>query len=304
MSFGYLSVNQAVQAAAIPARRKAGRSELSLLVEGLALFALMAWLYWSVAARLVAQWWSDPNFSHGFFVPVFSGFLIWRNRDRLRAITPKPSDWGLAFVGLALFLLVIGVLGAELFLSRISLLIMLGGVTVYFLGWHFFRALLFPWALLLLMIPLPVLVMNEITVPLQFLASKIAATLLPLAGVPVFREGNIINIPAMPLEVAEACSGIRSLISLLTLAIMYGYLFERRVLVRVGLALASIPIAVAANSLRIFVTGILVQHLGPEAAAGFFHGFSGWVVFVASLLMIFALHRLVGAIPRQREQPS
>jgi exosortase len=179
------------------------------------------------------------------------------------------------------------------FLSRISLLLLIAGLVIFFRGWHSFRAVLFPWAFLFLMIPIPEIVFSQITFPLQILASKVAALLLPLLGVPVLREGNIINLPAMPLEVVEACSGIRSLLSLVTLAIIYGYLVETRTWVRVTLALASIPIAVAANSLRIVGTGLLVQYWDPDKAEGFFHIFSGWLVFVVALAMLFLFHRLL-----------
>jgi len=193
----------------------------------------------------------------------------------------------------ALSVLVVGVLGAELFLSRISLLLLIAGLVIFFHGWHLFRAVLFPWAFLVLMIPIPTIVLSQITFPLQMLTSKVAALLLPIAGVPVLREGNVIHLPAMSLEVAEACSGLRSLLSLATLAIIYGYLAETRIWVRVVLALASIPIAVAANSLRIVGTGLLVQYWDPDKAEGFFHTFSGWLVFVVSLAMLFLLHWLL-----------
>ncbi len=189
----------------------------------------------------------------------------------------------------ALAVLLAGVLGAELFLSRISLLLLIAGLVVFFRGWHSFRPFFFPWAFLFLMIPIPEIVFGQITFPLQILASKVAALLLPLLGVPVLREGNIINLPAMPLEVVEACSGIRSLLSLVTLAIIYGYLVETRTWARVTLALASIPIAVAANSLRIVGTGLLVQYWDPDKAEGFFHiifrlaGFCGGAGYAFSL---------------------
>jgi exosortase len=154
------------------------------------------------------------------------------------------------------------------------------------------------------MIPIPAIVFSQITLPLQMLASKLAAGTLPICGVPVLREGNIINLPAMPLEVAQACSGIRSLMSLMTLAIMYGYLVESRVWVRVALAVASIPIAVAANGLRIVGTGLIVQYWDPEKAEGFFHLFSGWLVFVFSLLMLFALHRSFMLLQRKWERAA
>jgi exosortase len=255
--------------------------------------AILLWLYYPTLTRLVTQWWSDPNFSHGFFVPLFSAFVIWQERSRLASLSLHPSWWGLLFLGAGLCLLIVGQLGAELFLSRVSLVIVLGSLIVLFCGWSFFRALLFPWAFLLLMIPIPAIVFNQITFPLQLLASKVASTTLPWMGVPVLREGNVIILPAMALEVAEACSGIRSLMSLATLAVIYGYLMERKVAVRVLLALASIPIAVAANSLRIVGTGLLVQYWDPEKAEGFFHEFSGWLIFVVSLVMLYLLHRIV-----------
>jgi exosortase len=188
-------------------------------------------------------------------------------------------------------MLLVGTFGAELFLSRVSLIVLMSGMVIFFLGCAMFRAVLFPLCFLILMIPIPAIVFSQITLPLQMLASKVAAGALPVCGVPVLREGNIINLPAMPLEVAQACSGIRSLMSLTTIAIIYGYLIERVTWVRVGLALASVPIAVAANGLRIVGTGLIVQYWDPDKAEGFFHIFSGWLVFVFSLLMLLALHR-------------
>lgn len=258
-----------------------------------ALAALLLWLYALTLDHLLRQWWHDPNFSHGFFVPLFSGFVIWQERHRLARVALQPSWSGLFSLALGLCLLVVGQMGAELFLSRASLLLVLSGLIVLFLGWSFFRAVLFPWAFLLLMIPIPAIVFNQITFPLQLLASRLASGLLSSLGVPVLREGNVIVLSAMALEVAEACSGIRSLMSLATLAIIYGYLMERRVVTRVLLAVAALPIAVAANSLRIVGTGLLVQYWDPEKAEGFFHLFSGWLIFVVSLFMLYFLHRVV-----------
>jgi exosortase len=266
--------------------------------------ALLLWVYHATLAHLVGQWWNDPNFSHGFFVPLFSAFVVWQERPRLASLTQRPSWWGLPVLGFGLCVLIVGQMGAELFLSRLSMLIVLAGLIVLFLGWNFMRALLFPWAFLLLMIPIPAIVFNQITFPLQLLASKVASTTLPWMGVPVLREGNVIILPAMALEVAEACSGIRSLMSLATLAVIYGYLMERRVAVRTVLALASIPIAVAANSLRIVGTGLLVQYWDPEKAQGFFHEFSGWLIFVISLVLLYLLHAALRIVWRDKEAES
>jgi exosortase len=266
--------------------------------QSVALLLLVAWLYASILTRLFLQWVGpnrDPNFEHGIFVPLFALFLLWQDRKKLQAIAPAPSWAGLPLLVLALLMLVLGVLGAELFFSRSSLLVLLAGLVLLFRGRAFFRAIFFPWAFLILMIPIPTLVLQQITFPLQILASRLATGLLKLAGVPVLRQGNMIVLAALPLNVAEACSGIRSLLTLVTLAIVYGCLMESRKWVRVALALLAVPIAVAANSFRIFGTGLLVQYWNPEKAEGFFHTFSGWLIFVVALIMLFAVH---GAISR------
>ena len=264
---------------------------------------LIAWLYLPIITHLAAQWWHDPNFSHGFFVPAFSAYVVWQDRVRLASLSPKPSWWGLPIILFGLIMLVLGDLGAELFLSRTSLLVLIAGLVTFLLGWNYLRAVFFPLAFLILMIPVPAIVFNQITFPLQLIASRIASTVLPALGVPVLREGNIIGLPLMQLEVAEACSGIRSLMSLTTLAIIYGYVMESRIWTRVVLALASLPIAVATNSLRIVGTGLLVQYWDPDKAEGFFHAFSGWLIFVMSLIMLFLFHYFLRMVlPAKSEQ--
>jgi exosortase len=259
-------------------------------------FALLAcvlvYLYGSIFSRLASQWSHDANFSHGFFVPAFALYVLWDRRETLARVDRQPAWSGLWLLLSGLLCLIVGVTGAELYLSRVSIVPVLGGLVVLFLGWRFLRAAAFPWLFLLLMIPPPALVFNQITFPLQIFASEAAANLLPLLGVPVLREGNVIHLPAMALEVAEACSGIRSLMSLVTLAVMYGYVLENRRSVRVLLVLAAVPIAVAANSLRIVGTGLLVQYWDPDKAEGFFHTFSGWIIFVVSILLLFAVRRI------------
>ena len=264
--------------------------------------ALMMAVYWRVLAKLVTDWWQIPDFSHGFLVPIFAGYLVWVKRNALRNTRVAPSWVGVAVIALALLVLLLGVYGAELFLSRISLVILLAGLVLCFGGRQLLKELRFPLLVLLLAIPIPSIIFNEITIPLQTLASKLASALLPLFGVPVLREGNVIELPSMKLEVAEACSGIRSLISLFTLSIFYGYFLERSFLRRTVLALASIPIAIAANALRILGTGLCVQYWDPDKAQGFFHEFSGLVMFLVSLGCLFLVHRLMRLIPARGRQ--
>jgi exosortase len=260
----------------------------------------LLWLYGPTLAHLIAQWWHDPNFSHGFFVPLFSAFVVWQERDRLARIPILPSWSGLALLGAGLCVFIVGQLGAELFLARSSLLLVLAGLIVLFLGWNYFRALLFPLAFLVLMIPIPAIIFNQIAFPLQLLVSKIATAILPLLGVPVLREGNVLHLPLMDLEVARACSGMRSLMSLVTLSIIYGYLLEKRLWVRWLLALASVPIAIVANSARIIGTGLMVQYWDTDKAEGPFHAFWGVAVFLISLVLFYALHALIQFLSPQR----
>jgi exosortase D (VPLPA-CTERM-specific) len=267
----------------------------------LVLGALTLWLYWSTLGRLVHQWVHDPDFSHGFFVPLFSGFVIWQSYGRLARIPRRPSWIGLIPLVAGLGVLIVGRLGAEIFLERSSLLLVLAGIVILFLGLDLFRAVVFPWAFLLLMIPIPAIVLNEIKFPLQLLASQVAATVLPWLGVPVLREGNIINLAAMPLEVADACSGIRSLMSLVTLGIIYGYLMDKRLWVRWLLACAAVPITVFANDIRIVGTGLLVEYWNPEAAEGYYHTSWGVLIFVISLLTLYALHAGIRRVWPDRE---
>ena len=277
----------------------AGRSRLLsglLPFQGWSLLLLVLWLYHSILYNLVAQWFQDPNFSHGIFVPFFSLYVLWHDRAKFRNLKTAPSWLGFPLILLALAMLVLGVLGVELFTSRVSFLILIAGLIILFRGWAWFRAVLFPWAFLILMIPLPTLILQKFTFPLQILASKLSTLMLQIVGVPVLREGNVIVLAAMPLEVAEACSGIRSLLSLVTLAIIYGYLMENRNWVRIVLACAAVPIAVFANSFRIFGTGLLVQYWDPDKAEGFFHTFQGWLIFVVSLLLLFAFHRFINLL--------
>jgi exosortase len=261
-----------------------------------AIAVLLVILYYRVGIKLVHDWYTIPDYSHGFLVPFFAAFLVWDKRKLLSA-TPIKQTWaGIALVVFSIVVLILGVYGVELFTARMSFIFLLTGLIWTFFGWAMVRALQFPLLVLLLAIPFPAIVFNQITFPLQLLASKIASDILPVLGVPTIHEGNVIELPIMKLEVAEACSGIRSLMSLFTLAVFYGYFLERTTRRRVILALASIPIAVTANVARIVGTGLCVQYWDPDKALGFFHEFSGWVMFVISLACLYLVHRAMKLI--------
>jgi exosortase len=262
---------------------------------------LLIGIYYRIAGKLIFDWYDLPDYSHGFLVPLFALFLVWNKRETIRS-TPVTQSWkGISLILIGIVVLILGVYGADLFLSRISFLFILSGLIWTLLGREMLKELKFPILVLLLAIPFPQIVFNQITFPLQLLASKLASAVLPLFGVPVLHEGNIIELPAMRLEVAEACSGIRSLMSLFTLAIFYGYFIEKSTARRVILALASIPIAVIANAARITGTGLCVQYWDPDKAMGFFHEFSGWVMFVVSLGCLYVVHQALDLFSSRKE---
>lgn len=259
----------------------------------LAYIVTFAFLFQDVMMKLVQDWSTDDNYSHGFLIVPISLYLAWERRDQLLRAAIAPSWVGLLAVFGGVALLIAGTLGAELFVTRIGLLAVLVGSILFILGWNHLRLLVFPLAILLLMIPIPAILFNQVAFPLQLLASRFASGVLSVVGIPVLREGNVIILANTTLEVAEACSGIRSLVSLITLGILLGYFTETRLWVRWVLALATIPTAIFANGLRVAGTGILAHYWGPAAAEGFFHTFSGWLVFAFAFGLVLLLQWVI-----------
>ena len=275
------------------------RNKIQIVVPVL-LIGSFAFLYRGITAGLVRDWAADPNYSHGFLIVPLALFFAWERRQELASAESRGSLLGLPLILGSLTILIAGVLGSEFFLTRVSMLGVAAGILLFVWGRQHLQILAFPVLFLLLMIPLPALIFNQIAFPLQMLASRFGEVALILCRVPVVRAGNVIHLTHASLEVAEACSGIRSLISLLTLGIVYGYFFEPRAWGRTALALSALPIAIAANGLRVAGTGMAAQYWGAEAAQGFFHAFSGWLIFLAALIMLFAVHRaLLRVQPRK-----
>jgi exosortase len=243
--------------------------------------------YRNVILKLVHDWAHDDNYSHGFLIVPIALYFVWERRARLRAVPRQPHWFGLVVVIGSLAMLVAGTLGAELFVSRTSIIFLVAGTVLFVAGFGALRVLAFPIAFLLLMVPPPAIIFNQIAFPLQLLASRFGEATLQAFSIPVLREGNVIILANTQLEVAEACSGIRSLISLLTLGIVYGYFVDSRPVVRTIIALSTVPIAIVANGIRVAGTGIAAHYYGAEAAEGFFHTFSGWIVFVAAFALLY-----------------
>jgi exosortase len=252
--------------------------------------------YGPVLAGLWRDWLSDDNYAHGLLVVPIALYFAWLRRERLAALPLQPSAAGGLFVLGGLALLLVGTAGIEFFLMRVSILPVLAGIVVFVAGWAHLRVLAFPIAFLILMIPLPALVFNQIAFPLQLVATRVGVSALEALAIPVLREGNVIILATTTLEVAEACSGIRSLMSLTTVAVVLGCLGDDRRWSRALLVASAVPVAIAANGARVAGVGVIAHVYGTEAATGFLHGFSGWLLFAVSLVMLLALSRVLGAV--------
>jgi exosortase len=260
---------------------------------GIAWFGvLLVACYAPVLKALVRQWNNDPDMGHGFFVPLIAGFIIWQRREELAAIQPEPNWWGLLVVAWGGLQLMLATLGAELFTARMSFVVTLIGVVWTLGGTVMLKKLAFPLFLLFFMLPIPAVIYSAATFKLQILASQLADGALTVLSIPVLREGNVLELPNQRLSVVDACSGIRSLLSLTFLSLVYGYFFERKTWVRVVLFFSTIPIAIIANASRVTMTGIITQ-VKPELAEGFFHEAEGWVIFMVALGILIVWHQIL-----------
>jgi exosortase len=254
--------------------------------------ALLLVCYAPVLSYLVKQWYFDPDMGHGFFVPLIAGYIAWKKRDLIAGKVPRPNWWGLAIVIWSGFQLYFATLGADLFLARTSFIICLVGAVLLLGGVDYLRIFAFPLFVLCFMIPIPGVLYNEITFPLQLIASRAAENTISLLQIPVIREGNVLELANQKLNVVEACSGIRSLLTLTFLSLVYGYFSEKRTWIRVALFLLTIPIAVVANAGRVTITGMIAQ-FKPEWAEGMFHEAQGWVIFMTAFALLAIAHQLI-----------
>jgi exosortase len=303
----------------VPANRK--------LWQGIAIGFAIAFAYVTVLVKLFNDWWTDENYSHGLLIPLIIGYILWTQRDKLSRSTAQPSLLlGVAAILFSLFALWAGVAGAELYTQRLSLILLLAGIVVYFWGLSLLRLLLVPFGLLFLAIPIPAIIFNKIAFPLQLFASRAAVWSMSMLGIPVLRNGNIIELKPLnsfdtkKLEVVEACSGIRSLMTLVTLAVVFAYFthtpsdnepgsggrfgwlksywFWRSAI----LVISAVPIAILTNAFRVSGTGVLAHYYGTEVADGFFHSFSGWAVYIVAFILLFCIGMILDRFkPAQAE---
>jgi exosortase len=292
----FTSNRMATYARSLPEQRSASTEKQILPWTAIAWFGvLLMACYAPVLFGLVRQWATDEDVGHGFFVPVVAGYIVWKRRGQLVAKKPVPNYWGLVLVILGALQMLLGTLGAQIFIARTAFLLSLVGAILFMGGTRTLKILAFPMFLLLFMFPIPAILYARITLPLQLFASSVAETVLNFVGIPVLRDGNVLELANQRLSVAEACSGIRSLLSLGFLSLIYSYFFDKKVWMRWVLLPATIPIAIAANASRVTLTGMLSDYR-PDLALGVFHFLEGWALFLVALMLLIAFHQVVNRI--------
>ncbi len=264
------------------------------------LFLLLALgaAYATIVPGMISDWYNDENYSHGFLVPVISAYFLSQNWSELKKTPLRPSNIGLLVIVGSLLLLMLGFIGTEYFTMRASLVFLLAGIVLYWFGWGVLRLSALPIAFLIFMVPLPYIVYDSIAFPLKLLVTQASVAVLKMLSVPVVSEGNIIMFPQTVLEVADACSGLRSLMSLVTLAVAVAFMMHKSVLNRTILILSAVPVAILTNMFRVIVTGFLASHYGAAAAEGFFHEFAGMAVFILAMVILFTESALLKKVGR------
>lgn len=258
---------------------------------------LVVLLYWDVIPGMAYIWWTDEAYSHGLLIPPLAGYVAWLNRDQILATPAAADSRGLILTAAGCAAHVLGRLGAEFFLTRVSLVIILAGIILTYWGAARLKQMSFSLVLLATMVPIPAIIYNKLAAPLQLFASWVASNTIEMLGVPIFRDGNVMHLSEISLGVAEACSGLRSISSLSVLALVLGYFICKTLPVRTFLFLLAFPVAIGVNVLRIVVTALFAR-ADPALAEGFFHSFSGWVVFLVGFGLMYFLATVLARFDR------
>ncbi len=266
-------------------------------VPALAIPAAIVFTYWQTIQSLYDQWMNNEDFSHGLLIVPIALYLAWKKKDTLARIRFR-TDWRALFLFVfAILAYTVGELGAELFTTRVSMLLFVFATVWLLFGWETFKTLCFPLLFLLLMLPLPGFIYRNMTFPLQIISSKFSVDLLNLFGIMAYREGNVIDMGFTQLQVVEACNGLRFIMPLFTVGILFAFAEPKIWWKRAILVLSTIPFAIGANIIRIAGTGVVSLFWGAKAAEGFFHSFSGWAVFMICFGVFWCLYLLVKKLP-------
>ena len=247
-------------------------------------------LFNQTVLKLIHDWSIDPNYSHGFLIPFITAYMIWHKRKALSQTPVKPNTWGLVIVGGGMFMHIVGNVGSELFTMEVAIIVTLYGLSVFLLGWPITKQITIPLAYLLFMVPIPAIIWYKIAFPMKLFASAIAESVVQGIGIPILREGNILHLANTTLEVADACSGLRSLTSLLALGGAFAFISPLPVISKWVLFLSAVPIAIVVNIVRLVITAILAQKYGAQVAQGFLHEMSGILVFVVAFILLYLVY--------------
>lgn len=259
----------------------------------LLVLAALVGLYWPILVHLVLEWSKNDNYTHGFLIPLVSGFMIFTIRSELKNITLRPVNSGLLLLLVGLVQLCIGKVGSDFFLQTTSILLVVIGVVLFLLGNIVARRLLLPIGYLVFMIPLPTILWNAIAFPMQLFSSFITEKVVQLIGIPVFREGNVLFLAQTTLEVVDACSGLRSLVTMFALSAFFAWFSNLCSWRKWALFFSAAPIAILANIARLTFTAVLARMFGGEVAQGFLHDISGIFIFVVGLLLLATVRKIL-----------
>jgi exosortase len=254
----------------------------------------LAGLYYHVLVQLADTWAVNDNFSHGYFIPLVSVYMIFSLREQLHKEVVRPSNWGLLILLGGLALLVLAIVASLNFMQQTSLLIVLWGLVLYFFGRRCAALLFVPIAYLVFMIPIPAILWNKIAFPMQLYSTAMTEKIIQLLGVTVYREGNVLYLVETTLEVVDACSGLRSLTTMFALSAALAWFAHYSTWRKWLVFLAAVPIAIFANMVRLTATALLASRYGEKVAQGFLHEFSGILVFILGLALLWATNMVMG----------
>lgn len=275
-------------------------SSTILYVEIFILSAFFITLYYPVIAGMVHDWEVNKNYSHGYLIPFITGYMIWSMRKELSQIELAPNNWGVLLILAGIGQLIVAWVGSEYFLQRTSMIVILFGIALFLAGSKFTRKLSFPLLYLIFMVPIPAIIWNKFAFPMKLFASYIAAHVIKTIGISILREGNILYLATTALEVADACSGLRSLTSLLALSAVFVFMVNLTKWKKRILFLSAVPIAIFTNIFRLTITAALASRYGEKVAQGFLHDFSGWLMFMLGLVMLIGVNLCLSKIGSSR----